>query len=562
MSSFENEKEKETEKSLGHVNKFFEDKSSILPFSNEIPTQLIDKCERGFKFNEDKSIRQVSRKALDIDISNFNQTYRKVEETNELNYETNDNYAKQKLKHFKTSTENSQERWEMAEITLDSCVKPTNYFIEDVKNALKKSTNSDKIKELRNIIENYGSFYAFKLVFGKAIIKTKISYSRSEDVSKVHNSEAQLGGGLTQQNAELKVSNEVQSEEKSIYSNSTAKIETVGGEDYTNWEVIRYDDFHIIFDLLNCDSYKDLWKQIIDILGYRILSAGVETLNFNPRNRLPFEFGTEITKIKNLSKCHIYASIVNENENITKAFSLHVDFVDEHTPEIFVHLIRHKKGKTKVKHYKLKVCWIVVGKPADVDFDMAGTEYPVILRSYKYSGFQNKNNIMQIPVAQDIKDIPKHAETCILSTCVLESYSETNRSIDRSKPIFVGTYFSFYEKFACLYAYNSKGEASIDPQILQRFTLHFCDKKRKLSYGVDDRKKILPIKCNENLVFVNQVTYCSDKNCKHNGFINVNLHEIIYGSFDSHCMNCVNEDCEDCHMGKIAYLKFPLEVMP
>ncbi|CAG8808081.1 17616_t:CDS:1, partial [Cetraspora pellucida] len=75
------------------------------------------------------------------------------------------------------------------------------------------------------------------------------------------------------------------------------------------------------------DKGKKLWDDILNILGYRILKAGSISSTFRRGSKeLTRDFGRKVTGIKDISKCNIYASIMNENNK--KAFSLHVDYRD------------------------------------------------------------------------------------------------------------------------------------------------------------------------------------------------------------------------------------------
>ncbi|CAG8782895.1 12934_t:CDS:2, partial [Dentiscutata erythropus] len=398
--------------------------------------------------------------------------------------------VKQTLTHFKVYSKYYHEKSEMAEIILKSCITPTHEFINDIKET--------------------------QIVFGKAVIEAKV-YSNS-DILKAHSTEAQFRSGSSVNNVNLKILDEDNNEIKRFNSNLTSKFETIGGDDPNQWEIIGYEDIKIIFHLLNYDSKSQiLWEEILNILGYRILRAGVESLSFDPNETtINLPFGTKLTKIQNLSECHIYASIMNKN--VRKVFSLHVDFVDEDTTEIIIQLIQHKRSRKWYllkKSYSFKICWIVVGKPTDLDFDITIPEYPVILRSYKFSDFYEDRNFMQISIPA-VQSFRKLNETCILSTCVSEQSSETNKY----EPTIIGTHFSpsKNEKNVCLFAYTyCNGVYSIDSSILKRFYYIFdmtyeifkyydfgqvqvkwfrSDEKRKLSYGIEisqnDKNKIFP----------------------------------------------------------------------
>ncbi|KAF0441542.1 hsp70 family protein [Gigaspora margarita] len=584
----------------------------------QILNRLSEKCDRGFKFDKDivRKASKISFKfstTLDEDIINLLNSQYDIDNEciHEFDVFCNKNFIlteklkadlpwlsiflgishekiKKKLQKFKISTIYTHEKWEKAEIILDSCIEPTTEFIEDVKSALKKNTNLDKIEALRKITKDYGSFYAERLVFGKAKFKEKINSNTTNEVSRTYNTELQLEV-LTAQN---NFSNIINNEEHEVFNYSYSKSGSTGGDDYTQWEIIEYSDIHLIFDLLDFDdSCKNLREQILDILGYRILRAGVEHLRFNLAESKPlvFPLGNELAKI-DLSKCHIYASIMNEN--IKQMFSIRIDYVAEDTVEFIIDLIKLKKEKndkltkifsksklTKIfsksfkNSYPFKLCWIVVGKPGVFDFDMKVSKYPVTLRSYKYTynDFYKESRSMLSKVIE----IPKHLRTCMLSTCVLESSPEIDRF---NMPIIVGTHFSPSNCSVRLFAYSSDGGSFNDDNVFGKFSLHFCavdldmtndikfgqayvkwnrnEANRYISYGAFENpclNQILSRKeNNENFILVNLLTNCS----KHQGLINVTQNEIIYGSFNSCCMNRIN--CKDCNEGKMAYLEIPL----
>ncbi|CAG8811098.1 35318_t:CDS:2 [Gigaspora margarita] len=557
--------------------------------SNEDQTlaHLLNKCDRGFKFDENKSIISAPYKAFKIktdkneliELRLINNEISFMKECkHELDIFCNKNLilggkikiglpwlsiffgishdnVKQKLKKFKKSIKYSQEIWEKAEIIFSkSCIEPTDDLIKDVNDALGKDTTKMKLDALRKISEKYGSFYACRLIFGKAKVKVVKHAENSDESLNASSTEVQSEVRHTIiANADLNATYRTQNESRSFDSYSTLDAKEIGNlENYTTWAIIGYDEIKLIFDLLD----DGLRKNVLDVLGHRILSSGFVYLESDFENSRPctYRLETSQTKIEDIRGYQIFASIMNNNEEDT--FSLHVNYIDEYTPEIIVHLIP-------------------LGQPKDFDFDMA--DYPVILRSYKYSNFNNMNNSIKISfsdIPNFIKEIRKFHETCILSTCVLESSTENNR-YPLGTSIVIGTHLSLSNNSACLFTYNFDGNNHIDQNILRRRSLHICavdvdfsnetsgqvdikwhkNDNAKISYGVEDPIKKIFLengkKNNEeegNLILINQILNCSQE-CKYHGSINLYLEKIIYGPFNSLCM-----DRNDC-VGKIAYLK-------
>lgn len=395
---------------------------------NEVPTQLIKQNAQGFIFDKNK-ITSAKKKAFVID---NNSNVKQCSISASYNF-TNTTKFKNDLHLFSVflniSSKDARQRFESffnepfqnsgkaIEITLDSCIRISDEFLHSVNNALDENTdentdiNASKIEKLHQITSDYGSFYPCKLVF-----------------------------------------------------------------DYRNgqWKKTASDDFHIIFDLLKFYN-NDLWERILDILGYQILDAGVKLLEFIPLLPTPFQI-EELTAIKNISKCQIYASILNEDQSIRNAFSLHINFVDNNTPEIYIHPVHslHQKFRDELNRFfgssmekiKIKIYWMVVGRPLDVDFEITQSKYPVILRSYDSENFTTRTNIIQISVEDNISKLYRNTKSrkCILTSHVLKPPQDD----DIFKPIIVGTHFSPPDKL-CLFV---KGN-SIDSGILERLKLHY-----------------------------------------------------------------------------------------
>ncbi|CAG8443096.1 13513_t:CDS:2 [Dentiscutata erythropus] len=581
---------------------FFKSSPSSPSKEDQILTNLLEKCDRGFKFDENKSIISAPYKAIKIKTDKNelielrlinNETSFVKECKHELDIFCNKNLilggkikvglpwlsiffgishdkVKQKLKKFEKSIKYSQEIWERAEVIFSkSCIVPTDDLIKDVNDALRENTTKKKIDALREISEKYGSFYACRLMFGKAIVKV-VKHAESTDKSSNTSSIEVQGEVKPTEMASMDINStyRTHNESRSFDSYSTSDTKKIGDlENYTTWDIIGYDEIKLIFDLLD-DSLRE---KVLDTLGHRILSSNFICLESNFENSEPYTYrlGTPQTKIEDIRECQIFASIMNNNEEDT--FSLRVNYIDEYTPEIVVHLIpRESKNRLiskfrKSKYHRFKLSWVVVGQPKDFDFDMA--DYPIILRSYKYSNFNKEDDFIKISFSDIPKfreEIQKFHETCILSTCVLES-STGNNNYPFEASIVIGTHLSLLNYSACLYTYNLSDNNHIDENILQRRSLHICAVDVDFSYEISGQKKlkwnknvsdeeIFPengkknAKNNEReeiLILINQILNCSE-GCVYHGSINIYLEKIIYGPFNSRGMDCV---------GGIAYLK-------
>ncbi|CAG8522007.1 13720_t:CDS:2 [Dentiscutata heterogama] len=596
--------------------KFFDNK----PSEGETLTQLFNKCKRGFIFNGDKP-KKADINAFEVDKYEINLTEHfssfEIECSNELEIFCSTNFildgkfkaglswlsvflgvshnnVEQKLVRFETFVKYSCKKWERAEVKIPkSCIKPTEKFISDVKTALSKGTNDEKLNALLKLTETYGSFYTCRLVFGKAEINEIISENSSSESSKTNVTEVTAGieSGL-HVNASTTVRTENNRRNRCDNKFSKSKSLVIGNDDlsnYAKWDIIAYDEIYLIFDLLEND-YSDLRKEILDILGQRILSAGVsDIIEYDFATPFIYPLETKLTKVEDIHKCHIFASIMNENAKT--ALSLRVEYEDEYTPIIVVHLIQHKYKKKlsffrqKKNTFSFKLGWIIVGQPKNFDFDLTESSYPVILRSYTLSNLKMENNRIRISFDKIPKlHEQKLKETCILSTCVLKLTSEN----ESSKQIIIGAHVSPSIHSVCLFAYNHDSEMNcVDENILQNLSLYFCTvdvnnshktfefgqtivkwrqshKQPNMFYGCEDPcdKNIFP--GNEKnilssflansyeqgrvygnqIILVNQLVDCST-NCEH-GSVNVNLNEVIFGSFKSECMKC--------NIVKIAYM--------
>ncbi|CAG8742630.1 12657_t:CDS:2, partial [Gigaspora rosea] len=388
-------------------------------------------------------------------------------------------------------------------------------FKTKVEMALSSCKNyHEMIDELREITKEYGWFYAHHFVFGGAIIKETNTRNLVNSYSR------NVGGELG--------------------NNPTFMSFADSLKDFEKWKIIEYNDICPIFDILD----DDLRKKVLDVLGYRILKAGIKQIfplnHFSKKISYIYSLSQhlgELSKITNIQDCHIFATIMNKNEGV---FSLRIEYINnENSPVIVVHKITKNK---LIQYEHLKIGWIIVGQPNNFDFDFTQTEYPIVLKSKKCSISSKEGKHYKV-------EIPKHDDSYILCTCVLETASKTVK-----ETFVIGSHIISSSNSACIFVHDLKGNAINDDELLQRLKLFFCTietnqecnagqlnikwieskTESNVFHGTEkENVNVFPgnknlgqaeILNNEKLILVNQLF----ENCCNHGFLNINSNEIIY----------------------------------
>ncbi|KAF0441074.1 hsp70 family protein [Gigaspora margarita] len=247
------------------------------------------------------------------------------------------------------------------------------------------------------------------------------------------------------------IGNKSQSEKKSELLNSETKksyFRIIGGDkekyykhekinwmeslkNSQSWEIIEYDDIHSIFDLLD----NKLRKKALKALGQRILKAKVETLTFE---------------------------------------------LDLHSKKPYIYPLHDKLDISNLDEYQIFAS--LLSYPSQFD---CFQEYQIKFESNKYTVDVGKNNQYTAKISIPHKEASNILNTCLLSTCILESPDKTasNEIINfptQDKVILykehpttvIGTYFSYSKNSACLFIHDLKNEKnSIEESFLQRLKL-------------------------------------------------------------------------------------------
>ncbi|CAG8751407.1 9226_t:CDS:2 [Cetraspora pellucida] len=163
--------------------------------------------EKGFKFDEGGSIEYAEDEAFKIDINKitkfWNPRCNRRDKTYKCKHSPNADCKRGLIidEKFSDALEWSCNSLKLSQInskqsTMHSCVwrpkkeitisgiSATNEFIKDAK-AVLKNNEKDIIKQLRNLSERYGHFYAHRLILGGAIVKNNSGESLQDEPSNL-----------------------------------------------------------------------------------------------------------------------------------------------------------------------------------------------------------------------------------------------------------------------------------------------------------------------------------------------------------------------------------------
>ncbi|PKB98550.1 hypothetical protein RhiirA5_383838, partial [Rhizophagus irregularis] len=160
------------------------------------------------------------------------------------------------------------------------------------------------------------------------------------------------------------------------YNNFNETDWTESLRDFRYWSCTKFKDSVNIFQLLS----KDLHKQILSLVGKRILFTSVEDYSY----KLP-ESGSQLINIpENIleilqnkdADCNIFATIIDKKEK--DIFSCQIIWSPNEDPRLIIYCIQKKFRKRKCK---LKIKWMVVGY--DINFDFNHSDFNVKLKVLK-----------------------------------------------------------------------------------------------------------------------------------------------------------------------------------
>ncbi|CAG8556529.1 2349_t:CDS:2 [Dentiscutata erythropus] len=459
--------------------------------------------------------------------------------------------SRQENSQYTVSTEHKISVFRKAKIILEyknnECIEPTDDFINDVKTAL---NDSDPIRELRRVSENYGYFYARILYVGASIDKNIINTEDSSTIHKSGNIAGLFKTGTSNANANIGATHKKEIRTNSSNSNSEITDQSIGTTDPKNWEVIGYDKIYSIFELLSID----LRQMVLEALGKRILDAGVIDIKFFAKKTKEFiptkyRLSGYIDDTIDISRCQIFTSIMSKNgsNNLFSSYVHYRDFGSE--PEVIVHLI-NRSGNRFNKDYSAQLSWIVVGPLTSFDFSSKhqrererekkrkrGIEPNSTMQDLLYLFLKLETRRFDISENQNIDEFNNSSfdtqETCVLGICELKSNFNNDT-------IVYGAHLTSHTRSAHLFAYCLKDNK--EREDLLNVIINNVRSSQQYKIG----QTYVDLKSNKNFciantcqnkkiniefpILVNQHFTNCDKNCRHKGFICVNSkHEVIHG---------------------------------
>ncbi|CAG8620084.1 37920_t:CDS:2, partial [Gigaspora margarita] len=308
-------------------------------------------------------------------------------------------------------------------------ISATTEFSEEVKKALNEETQSKKVENLQKIAEKYGYFYASSVYFGGVIIEKleDIKHSNKYEMSKelditVNNmlkyADANAGISLKRTKGNEKVidttnfNRTVKGGNKSKFRPEDRREWIDSIKNSEDWEIIEYHEIYSIFSLLD----DRLQKDVIEVLGKRILKVKVESIQFsNKINYYVHELSNKLDCIgkDNIKDCHIFATVLKKKKD-RHIFSSCVSYDGRpDKPKIIITRAPSKKKPTGKKEFIIQIGWMVIGYPADT-FDLELSNQ-VVIESEKFK-LNDQYIVENISHRDDLESMNKYAFT----TCVLD----------------------------------------------------------------------------------------------------------------------------------------------
>ncbi|KAF0534279.1 hsp70 family protein [Gigaspora margarita] len=335
-----------------------------------------------------------------------------------------------KLKKYKETKNYSYVKMRKAYINiLKDNISATTEFSEEVKKALNEETQSKKVENLQKIAEKYGYFYASSVYFGGVIIeklediKHSNKYERSKELDITVNNmlkyaESNTGISLKRTKGNEKVI-DTTNFNRTVKGGNKSKFRPEDRHEWIDsiknsedWEIIEYHEIYSIFSLLD----DRLQKDVIEVLGKRILKVKVESIHFsNKINHYVHELSNKLDCIgkDNIKDCHIFATVLKKKKD-RHIFSSCVSYDGRpDKPKIIITRAPSKKKPTGKKEFIIQIGWMVIGYPADT-FDLELSNQ-VVIESEKFK-LNDQYIVENISHRDDLESMNKYAFT----TCVLD----------------------------------------------------------------------------------------------------------------------------------------------
>ncbi|GBB87408.1 hypothetical protein RclHR1_13880003 [Rhizophagus clarus] len=261
-------------------------------------------------------------------------------------------------------------------------LKPTEEFIEEVKNA---TESENPIERLKQITEQYGQFIPTIVILGGRVHYNEhvTSNGFSAGNSKETTIKANAGGILDVNTTgassylEEKLNHykfnctELIGGEQSNLENFDAKAWFKSLENYKNWDCIEFRDPVSIFQFIP----NELRKKVIKSVGKRILHLDSQEFSYyleESGKPIIFEFDvpTNISKIiqSEEADCNIFATVVDMTKSKNDFFTCQVLRSSGGKPSLIIYCIQKK---FRQRQCKLKIRWMVIGYYTDFNFTIS-----------------------------------------------------------------------------------------------------------------------------------------------------------------------------------------------
>jgi hypothetical protein len=297
-------------------------------------------------------------------------------------------------------------------------IKPTDCFVEKVKNALSKTGDFDEI------YKNFGQFIPTEVVLGGVYYET--------------NSEVILIGGNPQSTEDKNEYNlEVfKRDKRDNWIKSLEKSDT--------WECIEFRNPKSIFQLLDVELREEVNK----FFGKKILYKNVKSLKFRlqyrkygNKEKIKLPLNDDISRIINDEKaeCSVFATVVDDEEK-NDSLNCQIYHPKNEMPQLIIHCFQKKQKWSNL--HELKIAFMIVGY--DIHFNLNNFN--------DFNGF----NKMKLEVRTDDTFDQKDGNCSFLGIPVLKELNDD--------PIVIGHYFSKYESKikANVFAYNLKEKKYVE----------------------------------------------------------------------------------------------------
>ncbi|POG58759.1 uncharacterized protein OCT59_002530 [Rhizophagus irregularis] len=323
-------------------------------------------------------------------------------------------------------------------------LKPTNYFIREVEEAVKLSNR----KKLGEINTQFGQFVPTKVTLGGIVYYTTEGESNKSSEQKI------IGGSSTiatsgipaaNLNIEVGLNNDNSKSELKNLERKTSSL--IGGEtnfnkkkwvislcDYKTWRCIEFQDPINIFELLNDNLRKDIYK----VLGKKILYYDVisreQYLGYGEREILKLPLQGKICETINNkdADCCVFATVVDEDDKKNDFFNCQIYYPpqDEEVPRLIIHCYQKQKYQSK---RKLKIGFMIIGY--DVNFNSSDKLNDEIRVEVINNPKLDMSKIEELMYRYDFKNFGFNEEKSFLGIPVLSELDKSNKSI------IIGHYF-------------------------------------------------------------------------------------------------------------------------